>query len=159
MEYRVKLPAPEGRSHSKTTANRKESSFWQELAVLAPSQYDRHEFKTVATARFYGNGARIYCVIWVNPKDGGSFAGGGFAGGGGYHKPSAALAAALDVAGVSYEYRERKDGFNATRGNPVDRTWTRGGLSGCGDTAMRDVMLALAKDCGYSRARIHKAHA
>lgn len=62
--------------------------------------------------------------------------GGGRAGGGGYHKPSAALCAALSDAGVNLDEN----------------------ISGAGDGAMEAAIEAIAKAVGVKKPIIHVAH-
>ena len=89
-------------------------------------------FRTVVDARFYmgrsGSASTVYCSIWVHTKDGKGYSGHGKAGGYGYHKQSAALADAIRSAGIKLA------------GDP----------SGCGDSAMRHAMEAIARAAGYS---------
>lgn len=167
LQYRAKLPAQPVRIEDRETglkllpginANRKESGFYQELSMLIPSPYDKHESRAVVTVRLYSTGSRIYSCVWIHPKDGETVGGGGFAGGGGYHKGSAAMSAALERAGVQIEHKEGPDSFNATRGRKVSRKYKPGGLSGRGDSSMRQVMKALSKAAGHPRARLHVSH-
>ena len=138
-------------------ANRKESSFYKEYAALVPSGYNR-TMRAVVCVRLYATASRVYCCVWIFPKDGGpTHAGGGHAGGYGYHKASAAMESALDAAGVKLESRvepaARRDGIKARA------KYERGGLAGRGDSAMLEALHALAKAAGYPRARSYVAHA
>jgi hypothetical protein len=74
---------------------------------------------------------RVYCSVWVNAP-GVDVSGRGHAGGGGYHKASAAMAAALDSAGI--ELDEAIDG--------------RGG------SAMREAAAAIARALGYKQIHL-----
>lgn len=93
----------------------------------------------VLSARFYmsrtADGASpVYCSVWISPRDGSEgFSGHGRATGYGYHKESAAFAAALDSAGVSLAEN----------------------IDGVGDRAIDDAARAIVKACGYrGEARI-----
>lgn len=79
------------------------------------------------TAR--GKSASVtYCSIWVRDHKGGRwFAGYGTAGGGGYHKPSAALDAAIRSAGITLE----------------------GDIHGAGERPMEHALHAIAVALGY----------
>lgn len=93
-------------------------------------------------ARFWfvsrGSGMQpVYCTIWVRTKSGEWHSGHGKAAGCGYHKASAALAAAIQSAGVKLY-----------RGKALHH------IDGVGESAMREAMLAIAKAAGYSRAWI-----
>ena len=85
--------------------------------------------KEIVKARFYMGRSRtasvIYCVVWIRPLDASGY---GFAGGGGYHKESAALAEALESAGVKLS----------------------GDIGGCGDGAMKSAIESIARHCGVS---------
>ena len=76
----------------------------------------------------------VYCSIWVHshvPQDSGLkngyWSGRGTAGGGGYHKESAALAGAIESAGITLE----------------------GNIGGCGEGSMRHALTAIARSLGY----------
>lgn len=125
--------------HRSISSFRRESSFWQEWALL-----DLDTARSVVTARFYGSGPTVYCVTWFHDLHRYGYAdlawsvrGYGKAGGYGYHKQSAAFAEALQRAGVSLAEN----------------------VAGVGETAMQDAMEALAKHLGIARHMVHKAHA
>lgn len=156
-KYRVTLPTETRRVRDAetgvdllpgVTANRKESSFYREVSALVPSVYP-DSFRSVVTVRFYGAGTTVYCCVWIHTRDArGTIGAGAKAGGYGYHKESAALAAALDRAGVQLE----------SQSEPGER-YQPGGLSARGDSAILEVVKAVARAAGAPRARIHKAHA
>src|SRR5690606_3065831 len=90
----------------------------------------------LAQARFWmarrSDGASpVYCSVWTY-REGRHTAGHGRARGYGYHRQSAALAAALDSAGI-------------TLAEPID---------GRGDGAMRDALLAVGVAMGYDAAAL-----
>lgn len=119
---------------------RRESSFWAEHALI-----DLDTSKAVATARFYGAGSTVYCVLWVSAWQHGFPAAGetatcrgcGKAGGYGYHKPSAALQEAMQDAGFTLS----------------------SDIGGHGDSAMREAFEAMARLFGIVRPYLHNAHA
>ena len=71
----------------------------------------------------------VYCSVWVRGNNGKSYAGTGQAGGYGYHKESAAFDSAVRSAGIELA----------------------ASVSGCGDSAIRHAMEAIAFASGYSR--------
>lgn len=105
---------------------------------------DKKSEKQVVDARFYmasgRNAPTVYCSIWVYTKDGKGFTGHGKAGGYGYHKESAALADAIESAGIELW----GDQYNRTK-SPKQRAH----ISGCGETAMHDACNAIAYTAGY----------
>ena len=130
----------EPRESSKNIAHyRRENSFYAQWSLMDSDGRD------VVTARFYGSGSVVYCVVWVSlwrhgfPAAGetGSCRGCGKAGGGGYHKQSAAMADALEDAGFRFS----------------------DGIAGVGETAMRAALESIARHAGISRYFIHQAHA
>jgi len=100
------------------------------------------DFKTVVEARIYWNpkadGMRpVYCCLWVYGKAT-YFSGSGRAGGYGYHKSSAALADAIDSAGIVLSES----------------------ISGVGDGAMADALLSIGrKASGKRKLGLIKGHA
>jgi len=119
------------RETEKTYA-RRENGFHREIAVIDPKTG-----RALVTARIYWPGSTAYCALWINahPVNG---RGNGKAGGGGYHKPSAALAAAIDDAGIQLSES----------------------INGVGDSAMERALEAIARAAtGKRRFIIHKAHA
>lgn len=113
---------------------RREASFWKEIALI-----DLDRGISAAEARFYGTGSVVYCVLWVRGYNYGrsSARGYGKAGGYGYHKPSAALGAAFEAAGITLS----------------------DDIGGHGDGAMFDAMKALGDQLGIERSLVHVAHA
>ena len=129
-------------SKKNTSSFRRENSFWSELALI-----DLDRGRDVVNVRFYGSGATVYCVAWFSlwqyefPGAGlcgatASCRGMGKAGGYGYHKPSAAMSEAFQDAGIVLS----------------------NDISGVGDTAMLDAMLALAAHVGIARPMVFKSH-
>lgn len=109
---------------------RREKSFVSQLSII-----DLDKGREIACVRFYQPDGVVYCVVWIwSDKPARGY---GKAGGGGYHKRSAALGDALSRAGV-------------TLSEPID---------GCGDSAMDEALLALARHMGVSRPIIVRAHA
>ena len=86
--------------------HRKESSFRRQLSLV-----DLSDGEEIACVRFYGNGERSYCCAWFH-KSGQHARGSGWAGGYGYHKDSAAMQSALNVAG--WRFAEPFDGVGET---------------------------------------------
>lgn len=105
--------------------------FYKEIAVI------HSERGAVARFRFYCTGQTIHCISWVGNRD---LYGSGYgkAGGYGYCKASAAMADAIDHAGIKLS-------------KPV---------AGVGDTAMRDAAVAIGKMLtGCRKFYIHESHA
>lgn len=113
-----------------TYSYRREKHFDSQLSLV-----DLDEGREIACVRFYRSNEIVYCVVWI--FSGKRARGCGKAGGGGYHKHSAAMDEALARAGV-------------TLSKPID---------GCGDAAMGDALLALARHMGVTRPLIIRAHA
>ena len=107
--------------------------------ILIDKKTERH----CVDVRFYMSGSRnastVYCSIWVYTKDGKTHAGHGKAGGYGYHKGSAALADAIESAGIELW----GDQYNRTKSK------NKACIAGCGETAMRDAFNAIAYAAGY----------
>ena len=113
-----------------TYSYRRENHFDSQLSLV-----DLDEGREIACVRFYRPNETAYCVVWIwsdRPARGY-----GKAGGGGYHKRSAALGEALSRAGVILS-------------EPI---------GGCGDSAMDEAMLALARHMGVTRPLVVRAHA
>jgi hypothetical protein len=121
---------------------RKEKGFFRQAAVI-----DSKDGTPLVTARWYHPGrdgaSNCYCCVWVRRFDrpAGVYdlngCGGGKAGGYGYHKPSAALAAALAAAGVKLS-------------DPID---------GLGESAEDAALLAIARAAVDSKRRLFLSHA
>lgn len=113
-----------------TYSYRRENHFDSQLSLI-----DLDEGREIACVRFYQPNEIVYCVVWIfSDKPARGY---GKAGGGGYHKRSAAMGEALTRAGV-------------TLSGPID---------GCGDYAMGDALLALARHMGVARQLVVRAHA
>lgn len=113
-----------------TYSYRREKHFDSQLSIV-----DLDEGREIACVRFYRPNETVYCVVWIfSDKPARGY---GKAGGGGYHKQSAAMGEALARAGV-------------TLSKPID---------GCGDAAMSDALLALARHMGVTRPLVVRAHA
>ena len=105
--------------------------FYKELAVI------HSERGAVARFRFYCTGQTIHCIAWVGSRD---LYGSGYgrAGGYGYDKASAAMADAIDHAGIKMSQS----------------------IAGVGDTAMKDAAVAIGKMLtGCRKFYIHESHA
>lgn len=109
---------------------RREKHFDSQLAVI-----DLDTGREIVCARFYRPNETVYCVVWIFSDK--PARGCGKAGGGGHHKRSAALAEALSRAGVTLS----------------------GPINGCGDSAMDEALLALARHMGVARPLVVRAHA
>lgn len=108
----------------------RERHFDSQLSII-----DMDTGREIACVRFYWPNETVYCVVWIFSDK--PARGCGKAGGGGYHKRSAAMSEALARAGV-------------TLPEPVN---------GCGDSAMDDALLALARHMGAARPLIVGANA
>jgi hypothetical protein len=107
---------------TKIIQNRKEDHYNGGLLAVAkvnkPERYNLGGMSAVIDCRFYGSGSRVYCCVWLNfpsskrHPDGIHVSGGGYAGGYGYDKKSAALASALEQAGVKLPWSLSGTGEN-----------------------------------------------
>ena len=115
--------APDYIQHeTKIIQNRKENSYFAGLLAVAKvhkgEKYNLGGLSAVIDCRFYGSGSRVYCCVWLNFPASKAFpnglhvSGGGYAGGYGYDKKSAALASALDQAGVKLPWSLSGTGEN-----------------------------------------------
>ena len=113
-------------------SGRRETGFYREIAVIDPSTG-----RVPVVARIYWPGQNVYCALWIGAGE--KYGrGAGTAGGGGYHKPSAALAAAISDAGVKLSKS----------------------ISGVGDSQMEAACEAIARAVtGKRRFIVHVAHA
>ena len=111
------------------------------LRVVSRIPTDNRGLRTICEARFYmarrSDGASpVYCSLWVHGTP--ETSGFGKASGYGYHKESAALQDAIDSAGINLQgdnYRQYADDAESSRMARID---------GCGETAMREAMIAIA---------------
>lgn len=117
-------------------SNRKENHFREEYKVVAITK-DQTLLEPIS-ARFYATAQRWYCCVWIHEsiKSVTHISGGGYAGGYGYHKASAALQDALQDAGIQLSES----------------------ISGVGDSAIRQALLAVATALGYDRPFLLHAH-
>lgn len=88
------------------------------------------------------NASTVYCSLWVYGKESGVYIGGkGKAGGWGYHKASAAMADALRSAEITL--------WGDQYGGPNQDYTKQASISGVGESAMRDAIVAIARAAGY----------
>lgn len=127
-----------------TTSHRKEGKcFFRSMTVisLASKPWQNGTIAEPITARIYGTGSGNTACLWINVTtakhpDGIHTSGSGRAGGGGYHRPSAALGEAIVNAGFT-----------------LDES-----ISGRGEPAMREALLAMAKALGIKRPAIVESY-
>ena len=103
----------------------REKEFYYGFYVFADT--DRH--CPVIDCRLYrgrSKSATVYCCVWISGTGAANCRGLGKAGGYGYDKRSAAVASALRDAGINVD-----------------------DVSGVGDGAVKDALLAIAKRLGY----------
>lgn len=86
-------------------------------------------------ARFYGTGSQNTCCLWIHSAPLYT-QGSGKAGGYGYHRPSAAFEAAANAAGFTFSE----------------------GVSGVGESAVREALLAMARTLKIKRPAITEAY-
>lgn len=105
------------------------------LAIIIVDRETGHEPVRAIVWHSQSKGSN-YATIWARGKRHGAFArscaGHGRATGWGYHRPSAALAAALDSAGIKLD----------------------ADIDGSGEGAMRDACIAVAVALGYDAAHL-----
>jgi len=108
------IPAGIGPQNARNYSQQKELTGLVRVVVA----YRPGQFVEPVDIRFYmgrgSNASRVYCSVWLRGH-GTECSGRGMAGGGGYHKPSAALSAALDSAGVTLDEAIDGRGGSATR--------------------------------------------
>lgn len=122
---------------------RRDNGFDREIAVLDPKTGH-----AIVTARIYRPGTVAYCSLWISGT-GRYGRGQGKAGGYGYHKPSAALQAAINDAGITLT----GDVYGRTK---TDKPCS---ISGVGDSAMIEACDAIARALTGKRWFIvHVAH-
>ena len=130
--------------------------------------YQSGKFDTVVDARFYmgrsSQSSTVYCFVWIHGK-GFYTSGRGSAGGYGYYKESAALAYALDSAGVTlygspggvrrWAYDTNRE-LTAVEHAAATRADLRkqSDIGGVGETAMREALEAIARALGYRKFTI-----
>lgn len=127
----ITKPVENGRHHDS-----KECTSARVLVALCPPGSDGSPLRELATLRTYvakrSDGAgRVYASIWVHGH-GLHCSGTGHASGYGYHKPSAAAAAAIESAGIELS-------------DPID---------GRGDAAVDDALRAIGRALGYSNLHV-----
>lgn len=132
---------PEARN-ARNMANDKETV--DRLQVVARNA--RGELQVIADARFYMGRSRsastVYCSLWVwNHGANVDISGHGRAGGYGYHKRSAALQSAINSAEIKLWGSPYDSEDENTGGTPE-----RASIGGCGDSAMRSALLAIARE-------------
>ena len=128
-----------------TTSHRKENKCHFSALLIVdldnPSRWNDGRVSTPIEARLYGTGSKNYACLYVNvpafdtrPET--YTQGSGSAGGYGYHRPSAALGEAITNAG-----------FTLSRC-----------ISGAGESAMREAMLAVALAAGIKNPGLIETH-
>jgi hypothetical protein len=123
---------------------RRDTGFVAEHAAIDPATG-----RAVVIVRIYQPGTVAYCSLWIHGRTGYG-RGQGQAGGGGYHKASAAMAAAIEDAGIVLT----GDVYGRKRSNDVAR------IGGVGESAMLEALQAIARAAtGKHRLIIHSAHA
>jgi len=127
-----------------TTRHRKEGKcFFRSVTVVSLAAKPWHDGRMpeAITARIYGTGSSNTACVWINTTtkkhpDGLHVSGSGKAGGYGYHRPSAALGQALCNAGFALSES----------------------ISGRGESAMREALLAIAAAIGVKRPAIVESY-
>lgn len=115
--------------------HRKENNFYGAYSIIVN---DNGELNEILSCRVYGTNAMNYSCVWLHDRKNNIYASGsGKAGGYGYHRESAAVAEALNKAGIELD----------------------NDISGRGDSAIESALTAIAKHLGYTQYLIHKAHA
>ena len=111
-------------------SHRKEHNYNNSVLLLACKD---NEIIELISARFYWTSARCYCCVWIHSKEKNIYTtGSGFASGYGYDKKSASYSEALTSAGIQLD----ED------------------ISGVGDTAIDESMLAIGQALGGKNLKI-----
>ena len=128
-----------------TTSHRKEGKcYFHSYTVisLAEKPWADGQMREVITARIYGTGSGNTACLWINAPytkkypEGLHVSGSGRAGGYGYHRPSAALGEAIVNAGFTLDSC----------------------ISGRGESAMWEALLAIAACLGVKRPALIESH-
>ena len=114
--------------NSDKSGARRNSGLYRELVAISLDTGD----KPVLARLYWPGDVTCYCVLWTQ----GNGRGEGKAAGYGYHKPSAALGAAISDAGIALS-------------TPI---------GGHGDSAMESAILAIAQAIKPGRYIVHVAH-
>lgn len=130
----MKVTITKNEHTGKTASNRKENNFTRGYTVVAYGGKEQ-PIKELIDARIYQTNSRSYACIWVHSHPV-HLCGGGYAGGYGYHKPSAALQEAMHDAGLTLDTS----------------------ISGVGDGAMKEALLAVAAALGFKKAHVVYSH-
>ncbi len=119
--------------------HRKENKLQDEYSVIVLDDSFGDYTHIPITVRIYGTNAKNYACVWIYGKgiDGINISSSGSAGGYGYHRPSAAVADALNNAGIELSSN----------------------ISGVGNKAIMDAISAIARSMGYKKFYVHHAHA
>lgn len=137
--------------------------------------YKNGELTELITARWYmgrsSQASVVYCCVWVHGKPF-WMSGKGQAGGYGYHKYSAAFAAALSSAGIKlvgspyhgtetyYEETQttrNEDGTLDYKRVKVKQNFKREcHIGGCGDTSIDDALTAISAALGFKKIHISR---
>lgn len=117
-------------------AHRKENNFQGQYTII-----DGDTMKEILVCRTYGTASTNYACLWVYGDS--HKAGSGKAGGFGYHRISAAVQEAINTAGYILS---NEDGKQAS-------------ISGVGESAIKEALIAIAKYAGYSNVYLFEAHA
>lgn len=137
MKARINTQAMNGKNYADT----KETI--STMTLIAPDA--NGDLCQPIIARFYMGRSRtastVYCSLWVHGK-GVHTAGHGSAGGWGYHKASAALQEAMCSAGIELTGSPYDSEHEDTKQEPCS-------ISGCGDSAMRSALVAIARAAGF----------
>lgn len=90
----------------------------------------------------------VYASIWVYTADGRTYSASGSAGGGGYHKESAAIADAIDNAGIKLYGGAGVTYSKPDVPDPADEKKIAN-IGGAGDHAVRVALESIARASGY----------
>lgn len=121
-----------------TRSHRKEGKcFFTSMSIISLADKPRDDGRIYPQieARFYGTGNTNTCCLWIHAGENHT-QGSGSAGGYGYHRPSAALSAAIRNAGF-------------TLSNDI---------AGVGETAVREALLAIAKTLKIKRPALIESY-
>lgn len=139
-----KVMACELRDGGQSINQIREKELVKAYKVIDAASSDRYKARSVDTivdCRLYmersSNASTVYCALWVHGRPNRYGTGTGTAGGWGYDKQSAAVASAIKSAGITLE----------------------NSISGVGDDAVRQALLAIADYLGAVDARIIEAYA
>ncbi len=132
MSDKIKATLPEAlKSNGRNHGDKKELVSTWSVSALTTDENGQPKIAEIIDARCWmgrsASASTVYASIWIHTRDKYG-AGNGSAGGYGYHKESAAIASAIDSAGIELS-------------RPIN---------GVGESAVREALEAIARELGFA---------